>query len=62
MSEADKKGSRWPWILVPVGAVTLFFILRYCQKHMPPGAQPAPASESQIVVPAEPAPPPQDAP
>ena len=40
MSEAEKidnkKGSKWPWILVPVGAISLFFVLRYCQRHVPP--------------------------
>ena len=55
MSEAEKsdtkKGSKWPWILVPVGAVTLFFALRYCQSRIPP-AEPRPAAE---VTPAEPA-------
>ncbi|HEX6638087.1 MAG TPA: hypothetical protein VF033_10565 [Steroidobacteraceae bacterium] len=51
MSEAEKKGSKWPWILVPVGAISLFFILRYCQQHVPPAGHPAEAT------PAEPAPP-----
>jgi hypothetical protein len=36
MSEADKKGSPWPWILVPVAAVTLFFVLRQCRQNLPP--------------------------
>jgi hypothetical protein len=49
MSEAEKKGSKWPWILVPVGAVGLFFILRECQQRLPAAepraqAQAAPAS------------------
>lgn len=39
MSEAEKKGSKWPWILVPVGAISLFFVLRYCQQHVPPAEQ-----------------------
>ena len=43
MSEAEKKGSKWPWILVPVGAVSLFFALRYCQQHLPPADQSMPA-------------------
>ena len=55
MSEAEKsdikKGSKWPWILVPVGAVSLFFLLRYCQNRIPP-AEPRPAAEA---TPAEPA-------
>lgn len=40
MSEAEKKGSKWPWILVPVGAVSLFFILRECQQRLPPAERP----------------------
>jgi hypothetical protein len=44
-----KKGSKWPWILVPVGAVSLFFILRYCQQHMPP-----PESAAEAATPAAP--------
>jgi hypothetical protein len=43
MSEAEKKGSKWPWILVPVGAVSLFFVLRECQDRLPPAEQRAPA-------------------
>ena len=43
MTEAEKKGSKWPWILVPVGAVSLFFILHYCQRHLPPAEQARPA-------------------
>ena len=54
MSEGDKsdnkKGSKWPWILVPVGAVSLFFILRYCQQHMPP-----PEAAVETATPAAPA-------
>jgi len=54
MSEGDKsdnkKGSKWPWILVPVGAVSLFFILRYCQQHMPP-----PEAAAEAATPAAPA-------
>jgi hypothetical protein len=51
MSEAEKKGSKWPWILVPVGAISLFFILRYCQQHVPPAASPS----AESAPPAEPA-------
>ena len=36
MSEAEKKASPWPWILVPVAAVSLFFVLRECRSHLPP--------------------------
>jgi hypothetical protein len=58
MSEADesdksRKGSKWPWILVPVGAISLFFVLRYCQQHVPPAELHQPADAT----PAEPAPP-----
>ena len=35
MSEPEKKGSAWPWILVPVAAVSLFFSLRACQHRLP---------------------------
>jgi hypothetical protein len=45
MSETEKKGSPWPWILVPVAAVTLFFVLRECQQRLPPAvSNPVPAS------------------
>lgn len=54
MSEADKKSSKWPWILVPIGAISLFFILRYCQQHVPP---PEEAHPADATAPAEPAPP-----
>ncbi len=43
MSEAEKKGSTWPWILVPIGAVSLFFVLHYCQQHLPPAEKARPA-------------------
>jgi len=36
MSEAEKKGSPWPWFLVPIAAVILFFVLRECRSHLPP--------------------------
>lgn len=50
MSEPDKKGTTWPWIVVPLAAVGLFFALRYCQRNLPPAehaetpAAPAPES------------------
>lgn len=53
MSEPEKKGSAWPWIAVPVAAVSVFFLLRECQHRLPPAeravtapdaAAPAPAS------------------
>jgi hypothetical protein len=53
MSEAEKKASKWPWILVPVGAVSLFFILRYCQQHLPPPGQAEPV-EATPAAPASP--------
>jgi hypothetical protein len=53
MSEAEKKGSKWPWILVPVGAFSLFFALRYCQNRIPP-PEPRPAHETTPVAPASP--------
>ena len=59
MSEAEKKGSPWPWILVPISAVALFFVLRECRQNLPPAedaAAPvtAPASPD-ATKPAEPA-------
>jgi hypothetical protein len=55
MSEAEKKGSKWPWILVPVGAVSLFFVLRECQHRLPPAeARPAHASPATPAEPASP--------
>jgi hypothetical protein len=46
MSEPEKKGSPWPWILVPVAAVSLFFVLRQCRQNLPP-AEHAVAAESE---------------
>jgi hypothetical protein len=51
MSESDKKGSAWPWIAVPVAAISLFFVLRECQHRLPP-AEHAPAAP--VAVPAAP--------
>jgi hypothetical protein len=45
MSETEKKGSPWPWILVPIAAFTLFFVLRECQKRLPPAVNATPATE-----------------
>jgi hypothetical protein len=36
MSESEKKGSAWPWIAVPIAAISLFFVLRECQHRLPP--------------------------
>ena len=44
MSEPEKKGSPWPWILVPIAAFSLFFVLRQCRETLPPAEHaPAPA-------------------
>jgi hypothetical protein len=55
MSEPEKKGSPWPWILVPIAAVSLFFGLRQCRQSIPPSdnaAAPAVGSPSPADVPA----------
>jgi hypothetical protein len=64
MSEPEKKGSAWPWILVPVAAICLFFVLRECRQNLPPApdhtvapAAPAPDARPADMAPAsEPAP------
>jgi len=43
MSEPEKKGSKWPWILVPIAAFSVFFALRECQHRLPPTEHAAPA-------------------
>jgi len=51
MSEPEKKGSPWPWILVPIAAFSLFFVLRQCRQSLPPAEHaPAPA----VTVPSNP--------
>jgi hypothetical protein len=58
MSEPEKKGSPWPWILVPVAAVSLFFVLRECRQSLPPANT---VTEPEVTVPATPGTPaPQD--
>jgi hypothetical protein len=52
MSEPEKKGSPWPWILVPVGAVSMFFVLRECRQKLPPSPDHSPAAP--ITAPATP--------
>jgi len=47
MSEPEKKGSPWPWFLVPVAAVSLFFVLRECRQNLPP-ANTAPEAEAPV--------------
>jgi hypothetical protein len=47
MSEPEKKGSPWPWILVPVAAFCLFFGLRQCRQSIPPAEHaPSPAASA----------------
>jgi hypothetical protein len=52
MSETEKKSSTWPWIAVPIAAVSVFFLLRECQHRLPPAEPPASAVPED-----EPAPP-----
>jgi hypothetical protein len=69
MSEPEKKGSPWPWILVPIAAISLFFVLRECRQNLPPAPDhaasatvpattdaPAPADPSAAAAEATPAP------
>ena len=49
MSEVEKKGSPWPWILVPIAAVSLFFVLRECRKSLP--AAPDHQASPQVTAP-----------
>jgi hypothetical protein len=53
MSESERKGSAWPWIAVPIAAVSLFFVLRECQHRLPPAEH---ASGSPVSAPAADAP------
>lgn len=55
MSELEKKGSPWPWFLVPIAAVSLFFVLRECRRSLP-AAEQAPTHENSPAPPAEAAP------
>jgi hypothetical protein len=68
MSEPEKKGSPWPWILVPVCAVSMFFVLRECRQKLPPAPEvtvpatpdtPAPAAPAEPGAAPTPAPTPQ---
>jgi len=52
MSEAEKKGSPWPWILVPVAAISLFFVLRECRQILP-APDPAPSAAPGTPAPAD---------
>lgn len=59
MSEPEKKGSVWPWIIVPLGAFSVFFLLRECQHRLPPTERaPTTAPAAETAAP-EPAPAPQ---
>jgi hypothetical protein len=58
MSEHEKRGSPWPWFLVPVAAISLFFVLRECRQNLPPANT---VAEPEATVPATPsAPAPED--
>jgi hypothetical protein len=63
MSEPEKKGSAWPWILVPIATVSLFFVLRECRQNLPPAehadAVPVPAPVDNPAAAPAPAPAPQ---
>jgi hypothetical protein len=50
MSEPEKKGSAWPWILVPIATVSLFFVLRECRQNLPPAEH----ADDAMTVPASP--------
>jgi hypothetical protein len=54
----ERKGPRYPWLLVPVVALLLFFVLRSCSQQP---AEAIPASQGQVVapIPPEPAPVPE---
>jgi hypothetical protein len=57
MSEPEKKGSPWPWILVPVAAVSMFFVLRECRQKLPPAPDHSPAAAATVpATPESPAP------
>jgi len=56
MSETEKKGSPWPWILVPIAAFTLFFVLRECQTRLPPAGHAAAPAVTAPATPETPAP------
>ena len=51
MSEPEKKGSKWPWILVPIAAFSMFFGLRECQQRLPPAEHAAPADAGAAISP-----------
>ncbi|HTU67178.1 MAG TPA: hypothetical protein VMF52_14615 [Steroidobacteraceae bacterium] len=59
MSEPEKKSSAWPWIVVPLCAFVLFFVLRECQHRLPPAPH-APAPAPAATVPAAPDVPPAE--
>jgi hypothetical protein len=49
MSDTEKKGSVWPWILVPLAAVTVFVVLREYRSRFP-----SPEASSEAAAPAVP--------
>lgn len=59
MSEPEKKGSIWPWIIVPLGAFSVFFLLRECQHRLPPTERAPVAEPAAETAAPEPAPAPQ---
>jgi len=48
MSEPEKKGSPWPWILVPIAAFSMFFVLRECRQNLPPAPDHMPAPAASV--------------
>src|SRR5262245_13085517 len=63
MSEPEKKGSPWPWILVPIAAISMFFVLRECRQNLPPAPDHMPAPAAGVpsdTKPAAPEPPPAE--
>jgi hypothetical protein len=56
MSETEKRGSPWPWILVPIAAVSLFFVLRECRQSLPPAEHAAAPAAAVPATPDNPAP------
>ena len=52
MSETEKKTSTWPWIAVPIAAVSVFFLLRECQHRLPAAESPASSAPAEAAPPA----------
>ena len=49
---SERKGAVYPWLLVPIAAMTLFVVLRSCSQRP---AEAIPASQGQVVAPIPPA-------